>query len=135
MGVICYLGIGSNLGNRHKNIKTAVEKINRLKETKIIKISGIRQTNPVGGVSGQRKFLNAVLKIKTNLAPLALLKNLQKIERQLGRPKNHIHLGPRTIDLDILFYGNEVIKTANLNVPHPRIFERDFVAKPLLEII
>lgn len=133
--VICCLGIGSNLGDRRKNIKIAIEKINRLKGTRVIKISKIRETKPLGGLPAQGKFLNAVLKIQTNLAPLTLLKNLQKIERQLGRPKKHIYHGARIIDLDILFYGSEVIKTKNLNVPHPRIWEREFVMRPLLEVI
>ncbi len=133
--VICYLGIGSNLGDRRKNIKIAVEKINRLKSTRVIKISKIRETKPLGGLPGQRKFLNTVLKIQTNFTPSALLKNLQKIERELGRPKKHIFWGPRAIDLDILFYGNEVIRSKVLSIPHPRIWEREFVMRPLLEVI
>lgn len=135
MRVICYLGIGSNLGDRRKNIKIAVKKINQLKSTSIIRLSRIIETKPVGCPCGQDKFLNAALKIQTSLAPLILLKNLQKIERKLGRPKKHVFWGPRTIDLDILFYGSEVIKTDRLKIPHPRIYEREFVMKPLLEII
>lgn len=133
--VICYLGIGSNLGDRRRNIQRAIEKINRLRETAVMSISGIMETDPVGGVTGQGKFLNAALKIKTNLSPSQLLKSLQKIERGLGRPKKHPFNGPRTIDLDILFYGSQTIKTSSLQVPHPRIYQRDFVLKPLLEII
>lgn len=132
---ICYLGIGSNLGDRRKNIKLAIQKINAGKDTKVIKISKIMESVPLGGPAGQGKFLNAALKIKTNLTPIRLLKKLKRVEKDLGRKKNHIRYGPRTIDLDILFYGNEIIKRKDLEIPHPRIFEREFVIKPLLEII
>ena len=132
--VTCYLGIGSNLGDRLKTIKSAVKKINTLKDTKVIKLSKIIETHPVGGPVGQPKFLNAALKISTVLPPRILLKELKNIEKNLGRKKS-VRFGPRTIDLDILFYGNEIINSSNLKIPHPRIFERDFVIKPLLEII
>jgi len=132
--VICYLGIGSNLGNRRKNIEIAVKKINSLKNTKVIKLSGIIETKAVGGPSRQPKFLNAALKIKTNLTPVALLKHLKKIEQDLGRVKS-VRWGPRIIDLDILLYGDRIVNNNNLQIPHPRIFEREFVIKPLLEII
>lgn len=132
--VICYLGIGSNLGDRKKNIKAAVKKIIFLRNTRVIKFSRIIETEPLGCLPGQDKFLNAVLKIETNFTPMALLRNLKKIERELGRV-NPIHCGPRTIDLDILFYGNKIINKKELKVPHSKMFERDFVLKPLSEII
>ncbi len=132
--VTCYLGIGSNLGDRRINIKSAVEKIGKLKEAQVIKLSKITETAPVGGPCGQGKFLNAVLKIRTNLSPLTLLKKLKQIEKSLGRKKT-VRFGPRTIDLDILFFGGRIINTKNLKVPHPRISEREFVLRPLLEVI
>lgn len=132
--VTSYLGIGSNLGNRLKNIELAVKKINSLKNTRILKLSRIIETKAVGGPSRQPKFLNAALKIKTNLTPAVLLKNLKKIEQELGRVKS-VRWGPRMIDLDILFYGDRIVNNKNLQIPHPRIFEREFVIKPLLEII
>ena len=132
--VICYLGIGSNLGERRINIKSAVKKVSELRDTQIIKLSKIIETEPVGGPPGQPKFLNAVLKIRTSLLPLILLKKLKQIEKSLGRKKS-VHWGPRIIDLDILFFGNKIINYKNLQVPHPRIFEREFVLKPLLEVI
>lgn len=132
--VICYLGIGSNLGNRKKNIELAVSKVNALKDTQVLKVSKIIEAQPQGGPAGQGKFLNAALKIKTNLLPLSLLKNLKKIEKELGRKKS-ARFGPRLIDLDILFYGDRVLNYKNLIIPHPRIFERKFVVKPLLEVI
>jgi 2-amino-4-hydroxy-6-hydroxymethyldihydropteridine diphosphokinase len=132
--VVCYLGVGSNLGNRHKNIKAALKKINLLKDTQILKSSRIIKSQPVGGPPGQDKFLNAVLKIRTALSPLILLKKLKNIEKELGRIKS-ARFGPRAIDLDILLYGDQVIKNKKLEVPHPRMFARDFVIGPLLEII
>ena len=131
---ICYLGVGSNLGSRRANIKSAIRKINSLKGTKVIKVSKIIETKAVGGPRGQAKFLNAALKMETNIAPLALLKELKKIELDLGRIKT-VRNGPRIIDLDILFYANRIIETKGLKVPHPKVFEREFVIKPLLEVI
>ncbi|MBM3246736.1 MAG: 2-amino-4-hydroxy-6-hydroxymethyldihydropteridine diphosphokinase [Candidatus Omnitrophica bacterium] len=132
---VCYLGIGSNLGQRRKNIKLALQEISRLEETRIIKLSKLIKTKAIGGPAGQDKFLNAALKIKTNLAPFVLLKKLKAIEIKLGRPQRHIRYGPRSIDLDILFYGDMVIKRKDLEIPHPRVFARAFVIKPLLEVI
>ncbi len=132
--ITCYIGIGSNLGDRQRIIKSAVKKIKALKDTRVIKASRLIETKPVGGPAGQSKFLNGVLKIKTNFPPKRLLKKLKIIEQELGRIRT-IRNGPRTIDLDILFYGDRVINTKELIVPHPRMFEREFVMKPLLEIV
>ena len=132
---ICYLGIGSNLGDRLKNIDSALERISRLEETKVLKVSKIIHTKPVGGPGGQGDYLNSVVKITTSLKPLVLLKRLQNIEIALGRPKEHVRFGERPIDLDILFYADKIIDTKELSVPHARIFEREFVVKPLLEIL
>ncbi|MDD2679849.1 MAG: 2-amino-4-hydroxy-6-hydroxymethyldihydropteridine diphosphokinase [Candidatus Omnitrophica bacterium] len=131
---ICYLGVGSNLGNRRLNIKQAVKKINLLEETRVLKQSRLIQTEPVGGEAGQPKFLNAALKISTGLAPLKLLKALKSIEKELGRKKSARNAA-RTIDLDILLYGDRVTGTKRLIIPHPRMFARDFVIKPLAEVI
>jgi dihydroneopterin aldolase/2-amino-4-hydroxy-6-hydroxymethyldihydropteridine diphosphokinase len=131
---VCYLGVGSNLGNRRKNIAQAMQKISKLKDTRIIKMSKVIQTQPMGGPSNQGKFLNAALKIQTKIPPLKLLQALKKIERDLGRTKT-VRYGPRVIDLDILFYGDKIINRKGLIIPHPRIFEREFVIRPLSEII
>lgn len=131
--VICYLGIGSNLGDRRKNIRLAMQKINKLKDTKVLKTSKVTQSEPEGGPP-QRDFLNSAIKIKTKLSAFKLLKALKKIEKELGREKT-VKNGPRTIDLDILLYGNKIINRKDLKIPHPRMFEREFVIKPLLEII
>ena len=131
--VVCYLGVGSNLGNRRKNIKKALDYLVKTKGIKIEKASRIYETKAVGGVP-QGKFLNAAVKIKTSLTPQLLLEALKKIEKDLGR-KNTVRWGAREIDLDILLYGNKVTKRKNLVIPHPRMFEREFVLKPLREII
>ncbi len=130
----CYIGVGANLGDRRKNIKSAVRKIIALKKTKVIKVSKLIKSDPVGGPFGQGKFLNGALKIQTNLSPLTLLKKLKNIERELGRVKT-VRNGPRVIDLDILLYADRIINTKELTIPHTRIFSRGFVIKPLLEVI
>lgn len=132
--VVCYLGIGSNLGKRNKNIRLAIRKIKALKNTKLLKVSKVMETKPIGGPRNQNKFLNAAIKIKTGLSPSLLLKKLKRIEMELGRTKT-VRYGPRTIDLDILFYGDSFIKRKNLSIPHPKVFQRKFVIGPLLEII
>ena len=126
--------MGSNLDKRAKNIKLAVKEISGLKGTKIIKVSKLIETVPVGGPRNQHKFLNAALKIRTSLSPAVLLKNLKDIEKKLGRIKSGCN-GPRIIDLDILLYSDRKIKTNKLSIPHPRMWERNFVIKPLLEVL
>jgi len=129
---ICYIGLGSNLGDRDKNIRLALDKINQLKDTKVTKFSSIIETEPVGGPP-QAKFLNAAIEIETQFSPRELLTNLQDIEQKLGRVRT-VKNGPRTIDLDILFFNNKKINEQDLIVPHPKILEREFVLTPLREI-
>lgn len=131
--VTCYLGVGSNLGERKKNIQVAVEEIAALKRTKVIQFSRVFETKPVGGPR-QGNFLNAALKIQTSLSPAELLRALRGIEKKLGRKKT-VRYGPRIIDLDILLYNQRIVMTNNLQIPHPRMFERDFVFRPLSEIL
>lgn len=131
--VVCYLGIGSNLGNRRANIKKALDYLKKTKGIKLEKKSWIYETKPIGGPH-QGKFLNAAVKIQTSLSPILLLRTLKKIEKTLGRTKT-VRFGPRPIDLDILLYGNKIINQKDLVIPHPRMFEREFVLKPLREII
>jgi len=132
--VICYLVVGSNLGDRKRNIKLAVEKVKLLKDTRVLKLSRIIETLPVDGPKRQQKFLNAALKINTNLAPKTLLNKLKIIEKELGRRKA-VRNGPRVIDIDILLYGDKVVNAKDLIVPHPRMFKRDFVISTLSEVI
>lgn len=130
---ICYLGIGSNLGDRRKNIRKALIYLKKTKGIKVVKISSIYETKPVGGPP-QNKFLNAAIKIKTTLEPLKLLKTLKRIEKELGRKKT-LRFGPRIIDLDILLYADKVIDRKDLKIPHPKMFKRKFVLMPLIELI
>lgn len=132
--VVCYVGIGSNIGNRRVTIHKALQQMNALRQTKIIKMSKIIETLPQGGPVGQRKYCNGVAKIETSIPPFQLLQAFKKIEKSLGRLPG-VRWGPRTIDLDILFYGDRIIQTNTLTVPHPRILERDFVLAPLSEVI
>ena len=130
--VTCYIGLGSNLGDREQNIRLAIDKIKQIKETRVTKESSVIETKAAVGPP-QGKFLNAVAEIQTALPPEELLKSLQRIESELGRVRT-IRYGPRTIDLDILFYGDRKISNKCLIVPHPKIKKRDFVLVPLTEI-
>jgi 2-amino-4-hydroxy-6-hydroxymethyldihydropteridine diphosphokinase len=131
---ICYLGLGSNLGDRRSNIGRAIRKIKALPDTRVIKISRLFETCPVGGPAGQGKFLNGALRIKTAIPPSALLKKIKKIEKDLGRIET-ARYGPRSIDLDILFYNNRIIRRKELKIPHPKVFQRSFVMRPLAEVL
>ena len=130
--VICYIGIGSNLGDRQQNIDRAIEELKKNRHIRFNRSSSIYETEAVSGIP-QGKFLNSVLEIETSLAPAALLKELNRIEEGLGR-KRTVKNAPRTIDLDILYYGDENIKEKDLVIPHPRIQEREFVLRGLREL-
>ncbi|MDD5108843.1 MAG: 2-amino-4-hydroxy-6-hydroxymethyldihydropteridine diphosphokinase [Candidatus Omnitrophica bacterium] len=132
--VICYIGVGTNLGSRMKNIKLAIKKIGALKDTRITKISRFFEFASVGGPAGQSNYYNAALKIQTKFSPINLLKKLKEIENELGRTRG-VRFGPRVIDLDVLLYGDKFIESKRLTVPHPRMFKRDFVIKPLKEVL
>ena len=130
--MIVYLGLGGNLGDRIKNLRAAIEMIKKISGVKLLKISSFYETE-AWGVKNQPDYLNAAVKISTNLKPLELLDELQKIEIALGRVRLE-HWGARTVDIDILLADNLQIDTERLKVPHPYLFERDFVLIPLSEI-
>ena len=125
-----FLGIGTNLGDRERNLQEARAALSQRLE--ILKESSIYQTAPWGYLD-QPAFLNQVIEAQTDLSSLNLLDFLKQTETQLGRQAN-FRFGPRLIDLDILFYGNRIIQTPRLQVPHPRLTERAFVLIPLAEI-
>jgi len=127
--VTVYLGLGSNMGDRQKNLDTALELL--AQRMKLGKISSIYDTEPVG-VPPQPRFLNLVCQAFTRLEPAALLKLAKGIETRLGRSGKSD--APRPIDIDILLYGEEVINTPELVIPHPRMAERAFVLIPLVEM-
>jgi 2-amino-4-hydroxy-6-hydroxymethyldihydropteridine diphosphokinase len=126
-----FLGLGSNLEDKKKNLKRAIR---LLKDTSIrlLRTSSLYQTQPVGNAD-QPWFVNQVVEVETNLTPWQLLALLQSLEKKMGRTKS-IRNGPRLIDLDILLAENTILDTADLTIPHPRMAARNFVLVPLSEI-
>ena len=124
------IALGSNLGNRELNIDSAIAELAKIVE--ITHLSTNHETDPVGGPE-QPKYLNAIAIAETELKPEALLIAMLEIENKLGR-KREIHWGPRTLDLDLIVFGDEVIDSEILVLPHPRAHERRFVLEPWLEI-
>ena len=128
----CFVGLGSNLGDRRRYIEDAVGRMREAAGIVVRRVSTLIETAPVGGPP-QGNFVNGVVEIETTLGPRELLKELQAIEDALGRERAE-RWGPRTIDLDILLYGDEVATEADLMIPHPLMHERAFVLLPLAEI-
>ena len=131
--MLCYIGIGSNLGDKEKNMIDAVRMLEETNRIEVRKLSSIYETEPVGGPP-QPKYLNGVIEVETDLEPKELLFAMQRIENALGR-KRTVKYGSRTIDLDILTYGDKIIDEPDLKIPHPRMAERAFVQKPLGDIV
>ncbi len=129
---VAYVGLGANLGDPRQQLETAVEELKRLSSPDSFLVSGIYRSAPVGHLN-QPDFLNAVARLDTEFPPEALLDHLQEIENRHGRERPFAG-APRTLDLDLLLYGDAVINTPRLSVPHPRMHERAFVLKPLAEI-
>lgn len=128
-----YIGLGSNVGDRFENMKQALFHINNITNTELIKVSPVYESDPMY-VEDQEKFYNAVAEIKTGLDPVVLLMDLKKIEKKMGRDFQTKRNGPRIIDLDIEFFDDLVVDTDNLEIPHPRLYERCFVLRPLSEL-
>ncbi|MBS4749779.1 2-amino-4-hydroxy-6-hydroxymethyldihydropteridine diphosphokinase [Carnobacteriaceae bacterium zg-ZUI78] len=126
-----FLSLGSNIGDSQALLETAIQKLNNT-YIKVTKLSSLYRTK-AWGLTDQPDFLNQVIEIETFYEPQTLLQHLQNIELELGRER-HIHWGPRTIDIDILFYDNQIIYESNLIVPHPYIQERTFVLEPMCDI-
>jgi 2-amino-4-hydroxy-6-hydroxymethyldihydropteridine diphosphokinase len=122
-----YVGVGANLGDREATIRAAIDAL-----PGIVGVSELRETDPVGVVD-QPAFLNGAVALETDLAPRDLLDALLAVERDLGRERRE-RWGPRTIDLDLLLYGDETIDEPGLTVPHPRLHERRFALEPLLDL-
>ena len=129
--VTVYLGLGSNLGERQYNLDRALEFLSH--RLRVEKVSSVYDTEPIGNTE-QPRFLNLVCQISTGLEPIGLLTLVKGIESKLGRLPHHTSNEPRPIDIDILFYGDQVIETPKLVIPHPRLTERAFVLIPLVEI-
>jgi len=130
---LVYIGLGSTLGDREQTIGAALELLAQGGDIEVATVSSLRETDPVG-YEQQPRFLNGVAAIRTELEPRALLARLQEVELELGRERSGPRFGPRTIDLDLLLYGDEQIDEPELVVPHPRLTERRFVLEPLAEL-
>lgn len=126
-----FIGIGANLGPRTENIKKALSCLSDKKEIRVERVSSFRETKPVDGPGPD--YLNGVAKVITTFSPRRLLEELQAIEAKLGRRRTFKN-SPRVIDLDILLYEDERIDEPGLNIPHPKMMEREFVIGPLSEI-
>lgn len=125
-----YLGLGSNMGNKRANIQQAIQLLGAYGA--VIAVSSLHETEP-WGYANQDRFLNCAVLFQTSLSPQELLQKILNIEQRLKRVRT-IPNGPRTIDIDILLYGKEIIRDPELTVPHPRMHLRSFVLDPLVEI-
>jgi len=127
-----HIAFGGNLGEVEQNLRRALEAVGQLPGTRVVRVSSLYRTAPVG-VTEQPEFVNGALEVETGLEPEALLAELLGIEAALGRTRE-VLWGPRTVDLDLLLWGNRVVGTVGLEIPHPRMHERGFVLVPLAEI-
>ncbi len=128
----CYLGLGSNLKSPRRQLSQAIAALGKLPRSSIVKISSVYTSKPLG-VRFQPMYVNMVIALQTTLSPQILLQHCQRIEHHQKRVKKK-HWGIRTIDIDILLYGNLTLNTITLTIPHPQMHNRDFVLVPLLEI-
>jgi 2-amino-4-hydroxy-6-hydroxymethyldihydropteridine diphosphokinase len=130
--VVAGIGLGANLGDAAAQVEAAIRELDRLPETKLMAVSGLYRTAPVGKTD-QDWFVNAAAVVETGLGPRAMLEALLDVENRMGRVRVE-KWGPRRIDLDLLFYGSATIREENLSVPHPYLHQRRFVLAPLAEI-
>jgi 2-amino-4-hydroxy-6-hydroxymethyldihydropteridine diphosphokinase len=128
-----YVGLGANLGDRERTLREAVEALGAEKGIEVVSVSTLRDTEPVG-VGEQPRFLNGAAELETTLTARELLDRLLAVEQRFGRVRTSGEHGPRTLDLDLLLYGDEAIDEPGLTVPHPRLHERRFVLEPLAEL-
>jgi 2-amino-4-hydroxy-6-hydroxymethyldihydropteridine diphosphokinase len=131
--VRAYVALGSNLGDREATIRVALDALAAAPGVEVVAVSTLRETDPVGYLD-QPRFLNGAAALDTTLEPDELLRTLLEIERSLGRTRDGPPQGPRTIDLDLLLYGDRVLSGPALEIPHPRLHERRFVLEPLAEL-
>ena len=128
-----YVGLGANLGDRERTLRLAVERMDDVEGIRVLEVSSLRETDPVGVVE-QPRFLNGAVALDTELPPRLLLEALLDVERGLGRVRDGVRWGPRTVDLDLLVYGDLEVDEPGLRVPHPRLHERRFALEPLAQI-
>jgi 2-amino-4-hydroxy-6-hydroxymethyldihydropteridine diphosphokinase len=132
--VRAYVGLGSNLGDREQTLRAALERLAENPGVEVVAVSSFRETDPVGPVADQPRFLNGAVALETSLSARGLLELLLEVEAEFGRSRNGPPGGPRTLDLDLLVYGDEHVDEPGLEVPHPRLHERPFVLEPLEEL-
>jgi 2-amino-4-hydroxy-6-hydroxymethyldihydropteridine diphosphokinase len=128
------ISLGSNLGDRIVHLRSAIERLSPVRLSEHLLLSPVFETEPIDCPEGSGAFYNAVIEIETDLAPLELLAATQAIERALGRPEVRAVNAPRTLDLDLLYYDDLSLEAPGLLLPHPRMFQRAFVLKPLAAI-
>jgi 2-amino-4-hydroxy-6-hydroxymethyldihydropteridine diphosphokinase len=128
-----YVGLGANLGDRERTLRAAVDALASEDGIDVVAVSTFRETDPVG-VGDQPRFLNGAAALETSLGARELLDRLLAVELRFGRVRVAGEHGPRTLDLDLLLYGDETFDEPGLNVPHPRLHERRFVLEPLAEL-
>ncbi len=133
MRAVAFIGLGSNLGERERYLEAALDRLRASPGVRVLAVSSVRETEPVG-YAEQGRFLNAAAKLETTLRPSELLQLLLAIEGELGRVRDGPRFGPRTLDLDLLLYGDEQLEEPELTIPHPRLAERSFVLEPLAEL-
>jgi 2-amino-4-hydroxy-6-hydroxymethyldihydropteridine diphosphokinase len=131
--VRAFVGLGANLGDREESLGRALDLLRTRPGLEVVAVSSVRETEPVGYLD-QPRFLNAAAELETSLAPREVLDVLLEVEHELGRTRDGPRFGPRTIDLDLLVYGDEVVDEPGLEVPHPRLHERRFALEPLAEL-
>jgi 2-amino-4-hydroxy-6-hydroxymethyldihydropteridine diphosphokinase len=129
-----YIGLGANLGDREATLRSAVATLSEAPGVEVIAVSTLRETEPIGPVRDQPRFLNGAVAVETTLSARVLLDLLLRVEAAHGRTRDGPQGGPRTLDLDLLVYGDESVSEPGLTVPHPRLHERDFVLEPLAEL-
>ena len=129
---VAYVGLGANVGPREVTLLRAVDLLAEADDVEVLAVSQLRETEPVG-VLDQPSFLNGAVRVETSLAPRVLLELLLGIERSLGRVRAE-RWGPRSVDLDLLVYGDETVDEPGLRIPHPRLPERRFALEPLAEL-
>ena len=129
-----YVGLGANLGDRAATIAEAVARLGADPQVEVVAVSALRETAPEGPIQAQPAFLNGAVALETTLAPRDLLRRLLAVEADLGRTRSGPRGGPRTIDLDLLIYGETILDEPDLTVPHPRLQERRFALEPLAEL-
>ena len=132
---LAYIGIGSNLGNREANVKQALAMLNAMDGCQVLRQASLYRTKPVDCPPGSGEFINTVAELETHLDPESLMRRMLQVEQALGRLRTDEKNAPRTIDLDLLLHGETVASWDIVRVPHPHMAKRDFVLRPLSELV